>query len=86
MFILHKCRCYDRPFSWDKIYKAFLGWVFKPIECDNCGAKHKITMQGRFIFVSLAALPTLLCLTFFRFANCRARLLLLFIYSVLVSV
>ncbi|MCR8656710.1 TIGR04104 family putative zinc finger protein [Paenibacillus endoradicis] len=62
---MQKCQNCNLQFSWSKIYKAFLGWVYKPVKCDNCGAKHKITFSGRLIFVSLTVLPTLLFVNFF---------------------
>ncbi|MYL57587.1 hypothetical protein GLW20_08720 [Virgibacillus halodenitrificans] len=57
--ILQKCQNCKAQFSWNKIYKSFW-WNYKPIECDNCGTKHKITIPGRFIFVSLTILPMLI--------------------------
>ncbi|WP_438318955.1 TIGR04104 family putative zinc finger protein [Sporosarcina sp. FA9] len=59
VLIIQKCQNCNRSFSWREIYNSFLGWIYKPIECDNCGAKHKITIPGRFIFVSLTILPML---------------------------
>lgn len=39
----------------------------KPIECDNCSVKHKITIPGRLIFVSLAILPMLIFANYISF-------------------
>ncbi|WP_432355409.1 TIGR04104 family putative zinc finger protein [Sporosarcina sp. A2] len=65
VFLLRKCQNCNMPFSWSEIYKAFLGWVYKPVKCVNCGAEHEITILGRLIFVSLTALPMLLFVIFF---------------------
>jgi len=56
------------PFSWGQVYKSFWGLGgYKPIECDNCGAKHKITIPGRLIFVALTILPMLVLTNFINF-------------------
>ncbi|WP_369420060.1 TIGR04104 family putative zinc finger protein [Lentibacillus daqui] len=56
------------PFSWSEIYKSFWSWKgYKPIECDNCGKKHKITATGRLIFVALTVLPMLIFIKFISF-------------------
>ncbi|WP_188634359.1 TIGR04104 family putative zinc finger protein [Lentibacillus kapialis] len=64
VFILQRCQNCNMSFSWNKIFKAFWGWVYRPVECDNCGAEHKITIPGRFIFVSLTIFPMLLFTNF----------------------
>ncbi|WP_042148265.1 TIGR04104 family putative zinc finger protein [Paucisalibacillus sp. EB02] len=56
---MQKCENCNAQFSWNKIYKSFW-WNYKPIKCDDCGAKHKITIPGRFVFVSLTILPMLI--------------------------
>ncbi|KMY50008.1 TIGR04104 family putative zinc finger protein [Peribacillus loiseleuriae] len=53
---MQKCENCNSPFSWSKIFKSFW-WTYKPIECDNCGTKHKITIFGRFTFVAMSILP-----------------------------
>ncbi|WP_398293875.1 TIGR04104 family putative zinc finger protein [Sporosarcina aquimarina] len=65
MLVLRKCLNCNMPFSWSKVYKAFLGLVYKPVKCDNCGVEHKLTFEGRLIFVSLTGLPMLLFVIFF---------------------
>src|SRR5690625_395910 len=57
---MQRCRNCNKQFGWSKIYKSFLGWIYKPVECDNSNAEHKITFPGRVIFVSLTILPMLL--------------------------
>ncbi|WOV83003.1 hypothetical protein PGH26_08610 [Sporosarcina jeotgali] len=72
---MRKCQNCNMPFSWSKVYKAFLGWVYKPVTCDNCGAEHKLTFEGRLLFVSLTGLPMLLFVIFFSpFTNHLATL------------
>ncbi|WHY85713.1 hypothetical protein QNH39_24410 [Neobacillus novalis] len=53
---MQKCENCHSQFSWNKIFKSFW-WTYKPIECDNCGTKHKITILGRFTVVALTILP-----------------------------
>jgi len=62
-FNLQKCENCNAQFSWSKIYKSFW-WMYKPIECENCGAIHKITIFGRFTFVILTILPMLIFMYF----------------------
>jgi len=57
-FVLQKCENCKTAFSWSKIYKSV--WAYKSIVCDKCGKEHKITIPGRFTFVSLTILPTLI--------------------------
>ncbi|RKL65556.1 hypothetical protein CR203_20370 [Salipaludibacillus neizhouensis] len=56
---MQKCENCKAQFSWSKIYKSFW-WNYKPIKCSECGTIHKITIAGRFIFVSLTILPMLI--------------------------
>lgn len=59
--VLQKCEKCNASFSWSGLYKSFLGLAgYKSIECANCGAKHKITILGRFTFVALTILPMLI--------------------------
>lgn len=58
-YALQKCGKCTAKFSWSKIYKSFW-WTYKPIECNECGTIHKITMPGRIIFTSLTTIPMLL--------------------------
>ena len=53
---LQKCKKCNSPFSWSKIFKSFW-WTYQPIECDNCGTKHKITIFGRSTVVAMSMLP-----------------------------
>ncbi|WP_171038264.1 TIGR04104 family putative zinc finger protein [Aquibacillus sediminis] len=56
---MQKCeKCYAQ-FSWSQIYKSFW-WNYKPIKCNECGTTHKITIPGRFTFVSFTILPMLI--------------------------
>lgn len=58
-FILQKCKNCNEQFSWNKIYKSL--WLnYKPIKCSECKTTHKITILGRFTFVSLTILPMLI--------------------------
>src|SRR5690625_7323487 len=57
---MQRCQSCNKLFGWSKIYKSFWGWIYKPVECDNSNAEHKITIPGRFTFVSLTILPMLL--------------------------
>ena len=47
---------FDIEFSWSKIFKSFW-WTYKPIECENCGTKHRITIFGRSTVVAMTILP-----------------------------
>ncbi|SDN59911.1 TIGR04104 family putative zinc finger protein [Bacillus sp. OK048] len=53
---MQKCENCNSPFSWSKISKSLL-WLYKPIECDNCGTIHKITIFSRCIVGALTILP-----------------------------
>ena len=53
---MQKCENCNLPFNWSKIFKSFW-WTYKPIECDNCGTKHKITIFGRSTVVAMTILP-----------------------------
>ena len=53
---LQKCEKCNSPFSWSKIFKSFW-WTYQPIECDNCGTKHKITIFGGSTVVAMSMLP-----------------------------
>jgi CXXC-20-CXXC protein len=65
---LQKCQNCNAPFSWGKVYKSFWGlWEYKPVECENCSVKHKITIPGRLIFVSLTILPMLIFANYISF-------------------
>ncbi|MED3572665.1 TIGR04104 family putative zinc finger protein [Cytobacillus praedii] len=55
---MQKCKKCNTQFSWSTIYKSFW-WGYKPIECENCNAEHRIIVRGRLIFVSLTILPML---------------------------
>ncbi|MBA9029421.1 TIGR04104 family putative zinc finger protein [Peribacillus huizhouensis] len=60
---MKKCENCNSQFSWSKIFKSFW-WTYKPIKCDNCGTKHKITIFGRFTFGALTTLPILIFTNF----------------------
>ncbi|WP_420843799.1 TIGR04104 family putative zinc finger protein [Lentibacillus sediminis] len=66
--VLQKCQNCNVSFSWSVVYKSFWGLRgYKPIECDNCCAKHKITIPGRLTFVALTMLPMLVLTNFINF-------------------
>ncbi|MFC7686290.1 TIGR04104 family putative zinc finger protein [Ureibacillus sp. GCM10028918] len=56
---MQKCGKCNSAFSWSNIFKSFK-WTFKPIECDYCGTKHKISFFGRCTFAVLTTLPMLI--------------------------
>ena len=56
---MQKCEKCKTQFSWNQVYKS-IWWNYKPIKCNNCEAKHKIKISGRFAFVSLTIVPMLI--------------------------
>ncbi|MBP1970503.1 CXXC-20-CXXC protein [Virgibacillus natechei] len=53
---MQKCKNCNSQFSWSKIFKSF--WpAYEPIECDNCGTKHKITNLGKSTVGAMSLLP-----------------------------
>ncbi|WP_227001757.1 TIGR04104 family putative zinc finger protein [Virgibacillus necropolis] len=64
IFVLRKCVNCNKQSSWYKIYKYFLWLHNKSIECDNCGAEHKISIPGRFAFVSLTVIPAIIFMNY----------------------
>ena len=56
---LQKCTKCNRRFGWSKIFKSYK-WTYGPLECDNCGTIHKITIFGRCTIVFLTMLPFLI--------------------------
>ncbi|MBP1970931.1 CXXC-20-CXXC protein [Virgibacillus natechei] len=53
---MRKCNNCKSQFSWSEIFKSF--WpVYEPIECANCGTKHKITTFGKSTVGSISLLP-----------------------------
>ncbi|WP_043931846.1 TIGR04104 family putative zinc finger protein [Bacillus sp. EB01] len=65
---MQKCENCKSPFSWRKIYKS-LSWFYKPIECDNCGTKHKITMFSRSTVAAISTLPIFIVFHFLSPSN-----------------
>lgn len=61
---MQKCQNCQLHFSWSEIYRVFLSWAYKPVICDHCGVKHKITFPSRLIFVSFTILPMLLFINY----------------------
>ncbi len=82
---MQKCKNCNSPFSWSKITKS-IGWLYKPIECDNCGTKHKITILGRWTVAALCTLPILIFYFFLSsFNNDYVTIgIVLLIYSVIL--
>src|SRR5690625_7164616 len=66
---MQRCRNCNKQFGWSKIYKSFFGWIYKPVECDNSNAEHKITIPGRLIFISLTILPVLIYINYLQTFN-----------------
>ncbi|MGG1629561.1 TIGR04104 family putative zinc finger protein [Rossellomorea sp. NRS-1567] len=62
-FILQKCDHCNTPFCWSEIYKSFV-WTYKPIECNNCGTEHRITILGRLSFVLCTIVPAMIFMNF----------------------
>ncbi|MGM9950408.1 MAG: TIGR04104 family putative zinc finger protein [Lysinibacillus sp.] len=55
---LQKCGQCNSSFSWSKIFKSYwYKWNYGPLECDNCGTIHKITILGRCTIVAVSILP-----------------------------
>ncbi|MFJ7978053.1 TIGR04104 family putative zinc finger protein [Peribacillus sp. NPDC096379] len=54
---MQKCENCNSQFSWSKIFKSFFWWTYKPIECDNCGSEHKITILGISTVAVISILP-----------------------------
>ena len=53
---MQKCEKCNATFSWSKIFKSYK-WTYRPIECENCGTIHKITILGRCTIVAVSILP-----------------------------
>lgn len=53
---MQKCEKCNSSFSWSKIFKSYK-WTYGPLECDNCGTIHKITILGRLTVAVLTILP-----------------------------
>ncbi|OCA90456.1 hypothetical protein A8F94_00770 [Bacillus sp. FJAT-27225] len=62
------CENCNSRFSWSKISRS-IGWLYKPIACDNCGTKHKITLFSRCLVVALSSFPILIFVYFFSSYN-----------------
>jgi len=60
---LQRCENCNSQFSWSQIYKSWW-WVYRPIKCEHCCVKHKITIVGRFTFVALTILLMLVFMFF----------------------
>lgn len=60
---MHKCKNCNSRFGWSKIFKSFW-WIYKPIECVNCGTKHKIIVLGRSTVTALTLIPMWIFLFF----------------------
>lgn len=56
---LQKCIKCNSQFGWRKIFQSYK-WTYGPLECDNCGTIHKITVFGRFTVTFLTMLPFLI--------------------------
>ncbi|MBU7595038.1 TIGR04104 family putative zinc finger protein [Metabacillus halosaccharovorans] len=66
---MQKCQKCNLPFGWKNIYRSFWGCVYKPIICDKCSTKHRITFQGRFIVTFLTTIPMLIFINFLSLFN-----------------
>lgn len=57
---MNKCeKCY-KQFSWFTVYRSIWGWTYKPIKCDKCGSKHRITFIGRLTNTFLTIVPMII--------------------------
>ncbi|MRG85879.1 TIGR04104 family putative zinc finger protein [Salinibacillus xinjiangensis] len=66
--LIQTCKNCHTQFNWGQIYKSF--WLgYKPITCAVCDSKHKITIAGRFTFVSSTLLPMMIYGYSFSFAS-----------------
>lgn len=53
---LQKCfKCHHR-FSWGKIFKSNI-FMYKPIQCSQCGTEHRITFLSRIVAAVVLVLP-----------------------------
>lgn len=53
---LPKCNNCMKQMKWRKVIKSV--WVkIKPIQCDNCGAEHEITLSSRGWISTLTVVP-----------------------------
>ncbi|WP_188048674.1 TIGR04104 family putative zinc finger protein [Bacillus sp. CH30_1T] len=60
---MQKCDKCNTQFSWSEIYNSFV-WIYKPIECNNCGMEHRITILGRLSFAFCTIVPSLIFFNF----------------------
>ncbi|MDQ0230194.1 TIGR04104 family putative zinc finger protein [Metabacillus malikii] len=60
---MQKCDSCRAAFNWSMLLKSSL-WMYKPIECENCHAKHKVTMTGRLTVTAIVILPLWLFIFF----------------------
>ncbi|RDW20261.1 hypothetical protein CWR48_06080 [Oceanobacillus arenosus] len=56
---MQKCENCNSQFGWEKVFKSFW-WAYRPIECDNCGNTHKITILGRLTGAAISVVPMML--------------------------
>lgn len=58
---MQKCENCNTKFSWSKLF----WWTsYNPIECENCGTKHKITNIGKSTVIAMSILPMLIFIYF----------------------
>ncbi|PFG14666.1 TIGR04104 family putative zinc finger protein [Bacillus sp. es.036] len=60
---LPKCNRCGKPFKWRTIIKNIWG-IYRPITCNNCGTKNKITYLSR-VLVSLSIILPMLIFGFY---------------------
>ncbi|KGX89703.1 TIGR04104 family putative zinc finger protein [Pontibacillus marinus] len=56
---IQKCLNCGKQFLWKEVQKAIF-WGYKPIECQQCGTKHTVTMKTRTLIALFAGVTVLI--------------------------
>ena len=64
---MQKCDKCNAQFKWKPIYKS-LCLAYKPIQCSQCGTRHRIATSSR-VLVSLLTVPPLIIFGFYISSN-----------------
>lgn len=56
--MIQKCENCQTPFQWPQIFRSLL-LAFKPINCRQCGAEHKISNASRLMAMLLLLVPAI---------------------------
>lgn len=53
---MQKCDKCNMQLKWSEIYRS-LWWIYRPIQCNNCGTKHQIMFSSRILAAFLFVFP-----------------------------